>query len=129
MIQSIGNIVRNGIESMSELPESNRRLDVTVEVCRMRCMDGDVRSCTVLRIEDRGCGIPGEANEKIFNPFYTTRPSGTGLGLAIAHRVVDAHGGHITVNGREGGGTQFEVCFPAPGEPGDTVDTVKELSA
>ncbi|MDG1898250.1 MAG: ATP-binding protein [Phycisphaerales bacterium] len=112
MVQAIGNIVRNGLESM-ENESGGSELDVAVVQNRLRCPDGRVRPCTVFRIEDRGCGIPEAAQERLFNPFFTTRASGTGLGLAIAHRVVDAHGGHIHVAGRAGGGTRFEVCIPS----------------
>lgn len=113
MQQAIGNIVRNGIESM-EQEHDGSRLEIGIEQRRLRCPDGQVRSCTVFQVEDRGCGIPESDQERLFNPFFTTRASGTGLGLAIAHRVVDAHGGHIHVSNRSGGGTRFDVCVPAP---------------
>lgn len=112
MVQAIGNIVRNGLESMED-QSAGSELQITVIENRLRCPDGRVRPCTVFRIEDRGCGIPEAVQERLFNPFFTTRASGTGLGLAIAHRVVDAHGGHIHVADRSGGGTRFDVCIPS----------------
>ncbi len=48
----------------------------------------------------------------MFNPFFTTRRTGTGLGLAIVHRIVDAHGGHVSVANRAGGGSTVELCLP-----------------
>ncbi|MDG2200233.1 MAG: ATP-binding protein [Phycisphaerales bacterium] len=113
MLQALGNIVRNGLESMEHETDGGR-LEIGIEQQRLRCPDGQVRSCTIFRVEDRGCGIPEPDQERLFNPFFTTRASGTGLGLAIAHRVVDAHGGHIHVSNRSGGGTRFDVCVPAP---------------
>ena len=112
MVQALGNIVRNGLESME--PDSTEEpLEITVDEQRLRRPDGTLQDFTVFRIEDRGCGIPESDQERLFNPFFTTRASGTGLGLAIAHRVVDAHGGHIQVSDRAGGGTSFEVRVPA----------------
>jgi signal transduction histidine kinase len=65
-----------------------------------------------IRIKDNGPGIPPEVLEKIFIPFYTTKPSGTGLGLALVHRIVTEHGGKVTVvSGQEG--TTFIVSLPA----------------
>ena len=54
-----------------------------------------------------------EAVERIFNPFYTTRTTGTGLGLAIALRVVELHGGTITVGNHPDGGAIFRIAIPA----------------
>jgi len=64
-----------------------------------------------IRIKDNGPGIPQDVLEKIFIPFYTTKPSGTGLGLALVHRIVTDHGGKVTVvSGQEG--TTFIVSLP-----------------
>lgn len=73
----------------------------------------------VLIVRDTGPGIAVENIDRIFNPFFTTRNTGTGLGLAIVHRIVDAHGGAISV--RNDAGAVFEIRVPAPaadaGEP------------
>ncbi len=74
---------------------------------------------TVFRVADRGPGIPGEEREKIFNKFYrgkkTRDISGTGLGLSISRQVAERHGGGITVEAREGGGTVFSIFLPKGG--------------
>lgn len=62
-----------------------------------------------VRVSDEGPGVPADAMDKIFNPFFTTKDDGTGLGLAIVHRVVEAHDGAITVRNAEGSGAVFEV--------------------
>ena len=49
-------------------------------------------------IMDQGVGIPAEAAERVFDPFYTTRPGGTGLGLATVHRFVEDHGGLVRLD-------------------------------
>jgi len=68
-----------------------------------------------IRIRDNGAGIPNEIKEKIFNPFFTTKPAGegTGLGLSMSHDiVVKQHGGTIRVNTELGAFTEFIVTLP-----------------
>lgn len=62
-----------------------------------------------LMIRDTGPGIPPEAMDKLFNPFFTTKDTGTGLGLAIVHRIVEAHDGTITVTNPPEGGACFDI--------------------
>ncbi len=61
---------------------------------------------------DNGPGIPEELQGRVFNPFYTTRQEGTGLGLAITHRIIDAHGGRVTLESKLGAGATFTVELP-----------------
>jgi signal transduction histidine kinase len=61
---------------------------------------------------DRGSGIDPKHMETIFNPFFTTKPSGVGLGLAIVSKIVDEHGGKITVESEPGKGSIFRVLLP-----------------
>jgi signal transduction histidine kinase len=53
--------------------------------------------------------------ERIFSPFFTTKPQGSGLGLAIVRKIVDAHDGRIDVSARPEGGTRFRVTLPVSG--------------
>jgi two-component system, NtrC family, sensor histidine kinase HydH len=66
-----------------------------------------------VRFADTGAGIPEEALDRIFIPFYTTKTKGTGLGLAISQRIVKGHGGNIEVQSRVGEGTEFVLRFPS----------------
>ena len=68
----------------------------------------------MLRVRDNGPGIPAELKERIFDPFYTTKPvgSGTGLGLSIVQGIVQRHQGRIEVESEEGGGVTFAVYLP-----------------
>jgi signal transduction histidine kinase len=67
-----------------------------------------------VRFRDTGPGVPEEAREHIFVPFYTTKEKGTGLGLAICQRIVKAHGGSIVVrSGTAGQGAEFVISLPA----------------
>jgi signal transduction histidine kinase len=65
-----------------------------------------------ITVSDNGPGIPPEVMERIFSPFFTTKPQGSGLGLAIVRKIVDAHDGRIDVGERPGGGTVFRVTLP-----------------
>jgi two-component system NtrC family sensor kinase len=67
-----------------------------------------------IRISDNGIGIPEKLLQKIFQPFFTTKPSGegTGLGLSLSYDVVKAHGGELKVNTKEGEGTVFTIQLP-----------------
>ena len=66
-------------------------------------------------VGDTGCGIPREHLDKIFSPFFTTKPlgQGTGLGLAICHGIVTSHGGEIRVESEVGVGTRISMVLPA----------------
>lgn len=65
-------------------------------------------------VRDNGCGIPPEHVERIYDPFFTTKPvgKGTGLGLSITHGIVNEHGGRIEVQSQVGSGTRFTVWLP-----------------
>lgn len=69
----------------------------------------------VVRIADNGNGIPKEIVDKIFQPFFTTKPTGqgTGLGLSLSYDIVRAHGGELHFQTKEGGGTEFVLEMPA----------------
>jgi signal transduction histidine kinase len=64
-----------------------------------------------IAVEDTGSGIPLDVRDRIFEPFFTTKADGTGLGLATVHRIVESHGGAITVDSREGVGTTVRVLL------------------
>jgi CheY-like chemotaxis protein len=75
--------------------------------------------CARLVVRDSGCGIERAVMEKMFEPFYTTKPvgSGTGLGLAAVHGIVIAHGGAIAIESKPGAGTAFEILLPLAEDP------------
>jgi signal transduction histidine kinase len=68
-----------------------------------------------VKVKDNGNGIPKEVLDKIFQPFFTTKPSGegTGLGLSLSYDIIKAHGGELKVDTKEGEGTTFSIILPA----------------
>ena len=105
--QVVSNIVLNGI---SFSPEGG-----TLRVAAWR----DDLKAAVITVEDDGPGIPADNLDSIFERFYTERPEGeafgrhSGLGLSISRRIVEAHGGTIRAENREGGGARFIVRLPS----------------
>lgn len=71
-----------------------------------------------IEISDTGPGIPEADAERIFQPFFTTKPKGTGLGLAISLQLVEQHGGWIRAGNRPGGGATFRIHLPLLAAPG-----------
>jgi signal transduction histidine kinase len=119
--QVLVNVIRNGVEAMHEHPRPDKARDRVIDLdarkVRVRRPDGTSVSMAALRVKDSGPGIPPDAAEKIFTPFFTTRASGTGLGLAIVHRIMDAHGGRVSIRNwsrRDGsvGGAVVELLLP-----------------
>jgi len=102
--QAVLNVAVNAVQAM---PRGGR---ITIRTRR----DGDQ---AVVEIEDSGAGIPDEVKERIFEPFFTTKASGTGLGLAVVKRIVEGHGGAVSVRSAPGSGTVFGLRFPLGGPP------------
>jgi len=69
-----------------------------------------------VEVADTGCGIPPEALEEVFKPFYSTKTKGTGLGLAIVRKIVEAHGGTVEITSKVRRGTTCRVLLPGPGQ-------------
>ncbi|WP_437482330.1 ATP-binding protein [Sorangium sp. So ce1014] len=70
-----------------------------------------------IAVDDMGPGVPEELRASIFDPFFTTKQRGTGLGLAVTRDIIEAHGGTISCEPREAGGTRFRIVLPAGGAP------------
>ena len=108
--QIFTNFLTNAFEAMSGTG--------VVEITAVS-QDGDDESgpehggpTVMITVSDNGPGIPPEVTDRIFSPFFTTKPQGSGLGLAIVRKIVDAHDGRIDVGERPGGGAVFRVTLP-----------------
>ncbi|MBI5287142.1 MAG: HAMP domain-containing protein [Deltaproteobacteria bacterium] len=106
MQQVFMNLLLNAIQAM---PDGGR---IRIEAGYNGMSDSPACAGVKVSISDTGCGIPTEDMERIFNPFFTTKPTGTGLGLSIVHRIISEYNGRITVSSRVGEGTTFEVLLP-----------------
>ena len=79
-------------------------------VLRTRATVGGV----ALDLIDTGCGMDFETATKIFDTFYSTKPGGSGLGLPTARKIIEGHGGQISVESATGTGTKFTILLPVP---------------
>ena len=99
LVQIFLNLILNALDASPEgSPIELNVVTASGEVC--------------VHVLDRGPGVAKEAQEHIFEPFYTTRAQGTGLGLSIASQLVQVQGGRLTYQDRVDGGAQFCVCLP-----------------
>ena len=99
--QALLNLIKNAVAAM---PEGG-----TLRVETQRA-DGEA----LVRVSDTGTGIPDEIMDKIFEPYFTTKPFGTGLGLTIVFKIVKEHFGDISVSSRVGEGTTVALSLPLP---------------
>jgi signal transduction histidine kinase len=109
------NLINNAFYAVSEKAKQNHdgyKPSVIVSTRSEKSPSGDlgVEIC----VKDNGNGIPESIKEKIFQPFFTTKPtgSGTGLGLSLSYDIVKAHGGELKVESSEGEGTIFTIQLP-----------------
>ena len=101
--QAIMNLLRNALEAMPEGGD----LDLATEARTVRGQEE-----IMVRIADSGPGFLPHQMDRLFQPFYTTKPAGTGLGLCLARKYVRAHGGDIAVGSRPGKGTEVRIMLP-----------------
>ena len=112
--QDIGSVILNLINNaFYAVSEKKKRMDDWYEptvIVSTKKLDGKIE----LSVRDNGNGIPGAIKEKIFQPFFTTKPTGqgTGLGLSLSYDIVKAHAGEIRVETTEGQGSEFTVQLP-----------------
>ena len=101
--QVLVNLLSNAVEAMPDGGE-------------LRIRTSNQESMLSISIEDTGCGIREDLKQKIFSPFFSTKPEGSGLGLAIVRQIIRAHGGRISFESKEGVGTCFTLLLPLSSE-------------
>jgi two-component system sensor histidine kinase/response regulator len=97
--QAMLNIIQNSIEAV----EQGGTLTITTT--------SQDENAVIISVQDTGCGITPEHQQRIFEPFFTTKEHGVGLGMSIVHKIIEAHGGTIHIKSREGIGTTFTVVL------------------
>ena len=104
MIEQVAiNLIRNGMDAMTDTPLAERRLQLST--CEH---DGML----IFSVADRGKGIPPDVAEKLFAPFFTTKEEGMGMGLNICRSIAELHRGRLGFESRPGGGTIFNFSLP-----------------
>lgn len=102
--QVLLNLIVNGCEAMTSVAPRNRRLRVTSQLVGGPGVQ--------VGVADEGVGIPPDDLERVFEPFYTTKPQGLGLGLSVCRRIVNAHGGRLWAENNAAGGSTFFFTLP-----------------
>ena len=98
------NLIINACEAMG----IGGRIVLTEQVTTV----SELGRCVVIRVSDNGPGIPESEKDKVFEPFFSMKEEGTGLGLSIAYRIVEEHGGRLSVESVEGQGATFVITLP-----------------
>lgn len=112
--QDFGRVLLNIINNAFQSPNPS---DAPADYMKTVTVKSKVHKNTIeVSIKDNGAGIPENIIGKIFQPFFTTKPTGkgTGLGLSLAYDIVKAHGGELTVNSTENQGSTFSISLPIP---------------
>jgi signal transduction histidine kinase len=104
--QVVLNLITNAVQAMEGV-ESGKRIEVSTS------LDEDA---VAIAIADSGPGVPPHLRQKIFDPFYTTKSGSTGIGLSLSHRIIQDHGGTLSVSASRLGGAEFVIRLPIPKE-------------
>jgi len=99
------------MQAMSEISDSPRKLLIRT--------DADGSGEIVVAVRDSGPGIAPENLDRLFTPFYTTKPQGMGMGLAICRSIVEAHGGRLWASANEDRGATFQFTLPIEANPSE----------
>ena len=98
--QAVSNVIINAIQAMPDGGE----LSITT------AWDTPQRTA-IIEISDTGVGVPQGNIDRLFEPYFTTKPDGTGLGLAITYKIIEAHNGEIIMESEEGQGTILTILL------------------
>ncbi len=107
--QAVLNLMLNAVQAMADPAVATRELLLRTE----RRTDADRRPVVAVHVIDTGPGIPADAIDRVFQPYFTTKSGGTGLGLPTARRLIEGHEGKLEVHTELGRGTDFTAVFPA----------------
>ena len=102
--QVVLNLVKNGIEAMHDTARGERELAISARA--------NGKDFIEVKVADRGHGVLVDQTEKLFAPFYTTKPEGMGMGLNICRSIVEFHHGRLWATANSGGGTVFSFTLP-----------------
>jgi PAS domain S-box-containing protein len=112
--QVVLNLLLNAFDAMKDRPVNEREVKILAETAGA--------SLLRLAVRDHGTGLSGDKLDKIFQPFYTTKPDGLGMGLAISRSIIDAHGGRLWAENNPDRGATFYCTLPVSEEGGKVVE-------
>jgi signal transduction histidine kinase len=104
--QVVMNLILNGMDAMSGTGEGDKERDLLI---RSQKEGGDQ---VLIAVEDCGAGLAPETADKIFEPFFSTKPHGIGVGLSISRSIIESHRGRLWAEPRPGGGSVFQFTLP-----------------
>lgn len=112
--QDLGRVILNLINNAFYAVDEKKKQDSEGYEPTVSVSTKKINEITEIRVADNGNGIPPKVLDKIFQPFFTTKPAGqgTGLGLSLAYDIVKAHGGELKVETKEGTGSEFIISLP-----------------
>jgi C4-dicarboxylate-specific signal transduction histidine kinase len=102
--QVILNLIMNAVEMMSEAGEGRRELLISTK---------EKSNGVLVAVRDSGPGLSPESCERLFQPFYTTKPGGMGMGLPICRSIIEAHGGQVWASSNHRPGATFQFTLPS----------------
>lgn len=112
--QALLNLLINACQAMTDAREKNKPAGGNNElILRTTNITAEGQDQLAVHVTDTGPGIPAEAIEKIFQPYFSSKRGGTGLGLPTTRRLVEEHDGSLTVHSDEGRGSDFVITLPA----------------
>jgi signal transduction histidine kinase len=112
--QDIGRVILNLITNAFYAVNEKKNQEIAGYEPKVSVRTKMIKDSIEISVKDNGNGIPKKALDKIFQPFFTTKPTGkgTGLGLSLSYDIVKAHGGELKVETNEGEGTEFKIVLP-----------------
>lgn len=112
--QDIGRVILNMVNNAFYTVNEKSKTGITDYHPMVRVKTKKTNNGIELCIQDNGSGIPESIKDKVFQPFFTTKPtgSGTGLGLSLSYDIIKAHNGELKVESKEGEGTEFTIFLP-----------------
>ena len=110
-VQQLKQVLINLVQNAAESIAGRGRITLRAIADRVP-IEGRMQDVVILEVADTGCGIPAEVQKRLFDPFYTTKPTGTGLGLSIAMRILEKHHGTLQFQTEPGRGTTFGLVLP-----------------
>ncbi|MBI2059971.1 MAG: PAS domain S-box protein [Nitrospirae bacterium] len=126
--QAVQNLVLNAVQATPNGGVVEVRAENILGRSPLEPESGE-RPFVKISVQDWGEGIPPEHRDRIYDPYFTTKPGGTGLGLATVHSIAQRHGGHLEVRSEVGAGTTVEMFIPtSTGMPEPVESSSRELN-